>query len=166
MTMPIIDLKNPVAVTVLYQPSPRYSWLLAERESKDYYSLPRSLPPTFQTQDRSSDLTILNLLGEGSFGAVYKAEHKASSAEVAVKIIPTNDAEFDKIKGKIDILSRCDSPYVVLGWGPPRIPHRHGHFSLRDRFAVSSHCKTSSRVYARTLFLDSTGFRGCELECS
>ena len=113
MTMPIIDLKNPVAATVLYQRSPRYSWLLAEKESKDDYSLPRSLPPTFQNKDRSSDLTILNMLGEGSFGAVYKAEHKASSAEVAVKIIPTNDAEFDKIKGEIDILSRCDSPYVV-----------------------------------------------------
>jgi serine/threonine protein kinase len=66
-----------------------------------------------QTQDRSSDLLVLNMVGEGSFGAVYRAEHIATKAQVAVKIIPTNDDEFDKIKGEIDILSRCDSPYVV-----------------------------------------------------
>ena len=53
------------------------------------------------------------MLGEGSFCTVYRAGHKASKAEVAVKVIPTNDDEFDKIKGEIDILSRCDSPYIV-----------------------------------------------------
>lgn len=92
----------------------RYSWLEAEEEhARDDYLLPRFSPWKTQTQDRSSELTIQNMLGEGSFGAVYRAEHKASKAEVAVKVIPTNDDEFDKIKGEIDILSRCDSPYIV-----------------------------------------------------
>lgn len=67
--------------------------------------------------DKSSDLNLLNLLGEGSFGAVYKAIHKPSSAVVAVKIINSGSAggslEDEKIKGEIDILSRCDSPYIV-----------------------------------------------------
>jgi serine/threonine protein kinase len=60
-------------------------------------------------------LRVLNLLGEGSFGCVYKAEH-ASKAIVAVKVIPTGSggpSEDEKIKGEIDILSRCDSPYIV-----------------------------------------------------
>jgi len=66
--------------------------------------------------DRSSDLEILNALGEGSFGAVYKANHRPTGAIVAVKVIPnagSNPSEDEKIKGEIDILSRCDSPYIV-----------------------------------------------------
>lgn len=66
--------------------------------------------------DRSSDLAILTLLGEGSFGCVYKANHKPTGAIVAVKIIAnamTGDEEDEKIQGEIDILSKCDSPYIV-----------------------------------------------------
>jgi hypothetical protein len=68
------------------------------------------------TTDKSADLEILNALGEGSFGAVYKANHRPTGAIVAVKVIPnagSNPSEDEKIKGEIDILSRCDSPYIV-----------------------------------------------------
>jgi serine/threonine protein kinase len=77
----------------------------------------RSSWSTQLSTDRSGDLEILSLLGEGSFGAVYKARHLPSGAVVAVKIIPgvgTGGMDDDeKIKGEIDILSRCDSPYIV-----------------------------------------------------
>lgn len=66
--------------------------------------------------DKSADLDLQVALGEGSFGAVYKATHKPSGAIVAVKIIPnagSNPSEDEKIKGEIDILRRCDSPYIV-----------------------------------------------------
>lgn len=66
--------------------------------------------------DKSGDLEVLNALGEGSFGAVYKANHRPTGAIVAVKVIPnagSNPSEDEKIKGEIDILSRCDSPYIV-----------------------------------------------------
>jgi serine/threonine kinase 3 len=73
--------------------------------------------------DRSAALEILALLGEGSFGAVYRARHKETDAIVAVKIIPEmnhgghgngeHDTEADKIMSEIDILSRCDSPFIV-----------------------------------------------------
>ncbi|CAJ1966957.1 unnamed protein product [Cylindrotheca closterium] len=68
------------------------------------------------SSDRSRELEILNLMGEGSFGAVYKAKHRPSGAVVAVKIIAnasSSASEEEKIKGEIDILSRCDSPYIV-----------------------------------------------------
>jgi serine/threonine protein kinase len=65
--------------------------------------------------DKSSDYELLRLLGEGSFGAVYKAEHRESKATVAVKVIANGSSSSDeeKIKSEIDILSRCDSPYIV-----------------------------------------------------
>jgi serine/threonine protein kinase len=65
--------------------------------------------------DSSKSLDLITILGEGSFGAVYKALHKETNAVVAVKII-NNAGSLDddaKIKGEIDILSRCDSPFIV-----------------------------------------------------
>mmetsp|Transcript_20572 Transcript_20572/g.39094 ORF Transcript_20572/g.39094 Transcript_20572/m.39094 type:complete len:600 (-) Transcript_20572:360-2159(-) len=66
-------------------------------------------------QDRSNELEIQKMLGEGSFGQVFRARHKASGAIVAVKVVPNNegDAEADKIMGEIDILAKCNSPYIV-----------------------------------------------------
>jgi serine/threonine protein kinase len=102
-------------------PSPIPLWY----DARDDFTLTCCLP-TFATRrldfsslslqtDRSSDLELQNLLGEGSFGSVYKARHVETDAIVAVKIIPNgpNDSESDKIKSEIDILSRCDSPYIV-----------------------------------------------------
>ena len=70
-----------------------------------------------QGQDlRSSELELDKVLGEGSFGKVYRARHKSTGAIVAVKVVPNADgdeAEADKLMGEIDILSKCDSPFIV-----------------------------------------------------
>jgi len=73
--------------------------------------------------DRSNELELSALLGEGSFGHVYRARHKATDAVVAVKVVPNAgcdtsgspmpDSEMDKIMSEIDILSRCESPFIV-----------------------------------------------------
>lgn len=80
----------------------------------------RQLQPQNHAQisnDKSADLHIVTLIGEGSFGAVYKANHKPTGAIVAVKVIPNGNmaraSEDEKIMSEIDILSRCDSPYIV-----------------------------------------------------
>mmetsp|Transcript_11936 Transcript_11936/g.18096 ORF Transcript_11936/g.18096 Transcript_11936/m.18096 type:complete len:614 (+) Transcript_11936:229-2070(+) len=68
------------------------------------------------TSGGSSDLDILNRLGEGSFGTVYRALHKPTNQIVAVKIIPNStsgDPDTDKMMSEIDILARCHSPFVV-----------------------------------------------------
>jgi len=88
------------------------------RRQLNYGGSPAGRPSFFPqiSEDKSGDLQILNALGEGSFGAVYKANHIPSGAIVAVKVIPnagSNPSEDEKIKGEIDILSRCDSPYIV-----------------------------------------------------
>mmetsp|Transcript_14028 Transcript_14028/g.24645 ORF Transcript_14028/g.24645 Transcript_14028/m.24645 type:complete len:343 (+) Transcript_14028:97-1125(+) len=66
-------------------------------------------------QDRSSEFEIQEMLSGGSFGQVFRARHKATGAIVAVKVAPNQDGdeEADKIIVEIDILSKCNSPYIV-----------------------------------------------------
>jgi len=68
-------------------------------------------------QDRSSELLLDKMLGEGSFGQVFRATHIATQAIVAVKVLPDqgldNNEETSKIMGEIDILAKCNSPYIV-----------------------------------------------------
>mmetsp|Transcript_12803 Transcript_12803/g.14652 ORF Transcript_12803/g.14652 Transcript_12803/m.14652 type:complete len:650 (-) Transcript_12803:120-2069(-) len=116
--------------------SGRYSWSDPEEESRDDYRFsPRSSSSTksfpsnnnnnpkhqqfpktvISRQDRSSDLNVLCMVGTGSFGSVYQAEHKVTHAMVAIKIIACEEGtgEDQRIKSEIDILSKCDSPYIV-----------------------------------------------------
>lgn len=68
-----------------------------------------------QGLDRRNEFEIQKMLGEGSFGQVFSAKHKATGAIVAVKVVPNQegDEESMKIMGEIDILSKCNSPYIV-----------------------------------------------------
>ncbi|EED89246.1 hypothetical protein THAPSDRAFT_263979, partial [Thalassiosira pseudonana CCMP1335] len=61
------------------------------------------------------EFEIDKMLGEGSFGQVFSASHKPTGAIVAVKVVPNQqgDEESIKIMGEIDILSKCNSPYIV-----------------------------------------------------
>jgi serine/threonine protein kinase len=66
--------------------------------------------------DPSSEFSIEKMLGEGSFGQVFRARHLRTGAIVAVKVVPNQEgdaAEADKIMGEIDILSKCNSPFIV-----------------------------------------------------
>mmetsp|Transcript_6719 Transcript_6719/g.12639 ORF Transcript_6719/g.12639 Transcript_6719/m.12639 type:complete len:590 (-) Transcript_6719:374-2143(-) len=71
------------------------------------------MPQLASTTDQSC-IEIISRLGEGSFGTVFRAKHKPTNSIVAVKIIPNaHESETDKMMSEIDILSRCDSPFIV-----------------------------------------------------
>eukprot|EP00559_Dactyliosolen_fragilissimus_P006697 CAMPEP_0184869508 /NCGR_PEP_ID=MMETSP0580-20130426/34370_1 /TAXON_ID=1118495 /ORGANISM="Dactyliosolen fragilissimus" /LENGTH=661 /DNA_ID=CAMNT_0027371035 /DNA_START=23 /DNA_END=2008 /DNA_ORIENTATION=- len=108
--------------------------------------------------DRSSELETLALLGEGSFGAVYRARHKATNAIVAVKIIPNagngskdknendSDSETNKIMSEINILSGCDSPFIVgyFEWFFKTASNSKGSLRNKEMWIVMEYCEGGS----------------------
>ncbi|KAL3658980.1 hypothetical protein V7S43_016118 [Phytophthora oleae] len=59
---------------------------------------------------------VLERIGEGSYGKVYKAVNKSSAEVVALKVVPVESedrAAFDELTREIRILERCESPFVV-----------------------------------------------------
>ncbi|KAF9439233.1 hypothetical protein BGZ76_008600 [Entomortierella beljakovae] len=69
--------------------------------------------------DPEEDYTLLEKIGTGSFGTVYKAMHNVSKEIVAVKQINLEDSEEDisEIQQEIALLSQCDSEYITKYYG-------------------------------------------------
>ncbi|CEG42167.1 ste ste20 mst protein kinase [Plasmopara halstedii] len=59
---------------------------------------------------------VLERIGEGSYGKVYKAVNKSSAEVVALKVVPVENedrAAYEELTREILILERCKSPFVV-----------------------------------------------------
>lgn len=102
--------------------------------------------------DRSTELEKLALLGEGSFGSVYRARHKVTGHIVAVKIIPNagdekgsehDNSEADKIMSEIEILARCNSHFVV-GYHECFIKSPERRFQNPEMWIVMEFCEGGS----------------------
>ncbi|KZV78487.1 Pkinase-domain-containing protein [Exidia glandulosa HHB12029] len=69
--------------------------------------------------DPASQYTLLEKLGTGSFGTVYKAMHNETKQIVAIKQIDLEDSDDDisEIQQEIQHLAQCDSEYVTRYYG-------------------------------------------------
>ncbi|KAF9190028.1 hypothetical protein BGZ49_003750 [Haplosporangium sp. Z 27] len=69
--------------------------------------------------DPDEEYTLLEKIGTGSFGTVYKAIHNISKEVVAIKQINLEDSEEDisEIQQEIALLSQCDSEFITKYYG-------------------------------------------------
>eukprot|EP01132_Coremiostelium_polycephalum_P006150 gene6150-7660_t len=91
-----IDISNPVEYTHKLHVDSNLNW-------------GSNGPDSFQIEEK---------LGEGSFGVVYRATHKDSGHQLAIKafdVFSKDDAE--PIAKEIEILRKCNNPYVVSYFG-------------------------------------------------
>ncbi len=82
-------------------------------------SPPPTIPPQLPTSDPASHYTLLEKLGTGSFGTVFKAIHNDTRQIVAIKQIDLEDSDDDigEIQQEIAHLAQCDSEYVTKYYG-------------------------------------------------
>lgn len=74
-----------------------------------------SLDSLLDDADPAEIFDILEKLGEGSYGEVYAAIDRRTGRSVALKVIPCEGSEGEllTLRREIDILRKCNSPYVV-----------------------------------------------------
>jgi len=65
-----------------------------------------------QTEDPEKLFDIIQPLGEGAYGAVYKALDKRDGELVALKIMPM-DSDNGSLEREVRIMQKCNSPYIV-----------------------------------------------------
>ncbi|KAI0750854.1 Pkinase-domain-containing protein [Daedaleopsis nitida] len=75
--------------------------------------------PYIPNSNPASQYTLLEKLGTGSFGTVYKAIHNDTKQIVAIKQIDLEDSDDDisEIQQEIASLAQCDSEYVTRYYG-------------------------------------------------
>ncbi|KAF8575627.1 STE STE20 YSK protein kinase [Ramaria rubella] len=76
-------------------------------------------PTAMPSNDPASQYTLLEKLGTGSFGTVYKAIHNETKQIVAIKQIDLEDSDDDigEIQQEIAHLAQCDSEFVTRYYG-------------------------------------------------
>ncbi|KAL1730700.1 kinase-like domain-containing protein [Schizophyllum commune] len=93
------------------QQQPRSPASPTPERMREPYPIPSSNP--------ASQYTLLEKLGTGSFGTVYKAIHNETKQVVAIKQIDLEDSDDDisEIQQEIASLAQCESEYVTRYYG-------------------------------------------------
>ncbi|XP_028303818.1 serine/threonine-protein kinase 4-like [Gouania willdenowi] len=78
---------------------------------------------------------VLEKLGEGSYGCVFKAHYKETGEIVAIKQVPV-ESDLQEIIKEISIMQQCNSPHVVRYYG--------SYFKNSDLWIVMEFCGAGS----------------------
>ncbi|KRX04396.1 Protein kinase-like domain [Pseudocohnilembus persalinus] len=87
--------------------------------------------------DPEETFEILDLLGQGNYGSVYKALHKSTGELVAVKIVH-NTGEISALKKEIIILKECQSEHIVRYYG--------SYFKDNNLWLIIEYCSAGSVI--------------------
>ncbi|KAJ7068274.1 STE/STE20/YSK protein kinase [Mycena amicta] len=92
---------------------------MAKSSSSPEQSVRPREPVPIPSSNPASQYTLLEKLGTGSFGTVYKAMHNETKQIVAIKQIDLEDSDDDisEIQQEIASLAQCDSEYVTRYYG-------------------------------------------------
>jgi serine/threonine kinase 3 len=85
--------------------------------------------------DPEDHFVVLEQLGEGNFGSVYKAYHKESGNIVAIKVVPIT-SDIDSLRKEIQILKQCKCPYIVRYFG--------SYLKDNDLWLIIEYCNAGS----------------------
>ncbi|XP_077434090.1 serine/threonine-protein kinase 4-like [Vanacampus margaritifer] len=90
---------------------------------------------------------VLEKLGEGSYGCVFKAHYRETGEIVAIKQVPV-ESDLQEIIKEISIMQQCNSPHVVRYYG--------SYFKNSDLWIVMEYCGAGSvsdiiRIRSKTL---------------
>ena len=115
----------------------------------------KDLREVITAQDDPEEIfEILDLLGEGNYGSVYKALHKPSGNLVAVKIVPTS-GELNSLKKEIIILKECHSPYIIQYYG--------SYFKDETLWLIIEYCAAGSVI--DLIKITKRQLSECEISC-
>ena len=68
---------------------------------------------------------IVELLGEGSYGSVWRAKHKKTGIEVAIKKVPfQEEKDMEEMMREVSFMKDLVSPYIIRYYGSAR--HKEG----------------------------------------
>lgn len=67
-------------------------------------------------RDPTKDFELVEKLGEGSYGSVWKAHHLKTGTTTAIKKVPVEN-DLDEILNEIKIMKQCRSPYIISYYG-------------------------------------------------
>ncbi|KAK5873119.1 hypothetical protein PBY51_013761 [Eleginops maclovinus] len=87
------------------------------------------------TKEPEEVFDVLEKLGEGSYGCVFKAHYKETGEIVAIKQVPV-ESDLQEIIKEISIMQQCNSPHVVRYYG--------SYFKNSDLWIVMEYCGAGS----------------------
>ena len=80
--------------------------------------LPRPPQPVFVNLFDGSparSFEVVASMGQGAYGAVYKARHRRTNCVVALKVMkPARHFGAEDMRREAELLQRCQSPYVLV----------------------------------------------------
>ena len=109
---------------------------------------PATLPPPLACPGRFREYDLLEKLGEGGMGAVYKARHRQLSKLVAVKILPPALAQdpqrIARFQREMRAVGQLDHPHIVRAMDAGEADGRH--FSVMEHVEGLDLSKIVDRV--------------------
>jgi len=108
---------------------------------------------TDKRRDPTNDFELLEKLGEGSYGSVWKAKHLKTGTTTAIKRVPVEN-DLDEILNEIKIMKQCRSPYIISYYG--------SYFKDNELWIVMEFCGAGSvsdlmRITDKTMNEDQIG---------